>query len=85
MTPRRHLGIAYALLLVLGWAGAHRFYLRHVGWGYIYLISLGCFGIGIVVDAFLLPGLVDAANRGDLADDNRIPQARTLEAKESRS
>jgi TM2 domain-containing membrane protein YozV len=76
---RRHLGIAYVLLLVFGWAGAHRFYLRHYGWGYIYLITLGCFGLGILLDLFLLPGLVDGANRGDLEDEGRIPQARTVE------
>lgn len=68
------------MLLVLGWAGGHRFYLRHYGWGYIYLITLGCFGLGILVDIFVLPGLVDTVNRGDLVGEDRLPQARTVEA-----
>lgn len=76
---RRHLGIAYALLFALGWAGGHRFYLRHYGWGYIYLITLGCFGLGVLVDAFLLPGLVDGVNRGDLVDEAGLPRARIVE------
>ncbi len=76
---RRRLGTAYLFLLLLGWVGGHRFYLRHYGWGYIYLITLGCFGLGILIDLFLLPGLVDTVNRGDLVDDGRIPQARSVE------
>lgn len=78
MSPRS-LPIAYLFLALLGWAGGHRFYLRHYGWGFLYLISFGGFTIGIITDAFLLPGLVDSANRGSPPESDRLPQARIVE------
>jgi hypothetical protein len=43
------------------------------------LISFGGFTIGIITDAFLLPGLVDSANRGSPPESDRLPHARIVE------
>ena len=50
--------LAYALWLSLGYLGAHRFYLNMRASGFVWFITLGLFGIGWVVDAFMLPQLV---------------------------
>lgn len=51
------------LWALLGYLGAHRFYLRDWGWGVLYLCTGGLLSVGVLVDAFLLPGKVDACNR----------------------
>lgn len=43
-------GTALLLCLFFGWLGAHRFYVGKVGTGILWLITLGFFGIGILVD-----------------------------------
>jgi hypothetical protein len=55
-------GIAYLLLIFLGWAGGHRFYLNKFGTGIIWLLSLGLLGIGLLIDLFTLSGQVDMYN-----------------------
>ena len=42
--------VAFLLCLLLGWAGAHRFYEGKYFTGVLYLCTLGLFGIGIVID-----------------------------------
>ena len=56
--PRRQLSIAKAYLLwlpPLGLLGFHRFYLGRVATGLLYSLTLGCFGLGWLVDAFTIP------------------------------
>ena len=46
--------IAFLLCLFLGGLGAHKFYEGKVGMGILYLLTLGLFGIGALVDCFIL-------------------------------
>ena len=58
-------GIAYALWAIgpiFGIHGVHRFYLGHVGMGLLHLFTFGLCGIGWIVDAALIPGLVAESN-----------------------
>eukprot|EP01113_Clastostelium_recurvatum_P039831 TRINITY_DN612_c0_g1_i1.p2 TRINITY_DN612_c0_g1~~TRINITY_DN612_c0_g1_i1.p2 ORF type:complete len:129 (-),score=18.49 TRINITY_DN612_c0_g1_i1:156-542(-) len=58
----REIGVAYLLWFFLGVFGAHRFYLGRTGTGFLWLFTLGLFGIGWLVDAFLIPGMVHHYN-----------------------
>jgi len=49
---------AYTLCILGGYFGLHRFYLRRFWSGGIYLLTLGFFTLGVVIDLFLLPRLV---------------------------
>eukprot|EP01132_Coremiostelium_polycephalum_P007381 gene7381-9066_t len=61
-------GVAYLLWFFFGIFGAHRFYLhRHLS-GFIYLFTLGVFGIGWFVDLFLIPSLVRHYNNHYFSD-----------------
>ncbi len=55
-------GTAYLLWFFLGAISAHRFYLGKVGTGILYLLTGQLFGIGWVIDAFMLGGMVDKYN-----------------------
>ena len=54
--------VAYLLLLFLGGLGIHRFYLGRPISGIFYLLTLGGFGIGCLIDLFLVPGMVRQEN-----------------------
>lgn len=54
------LGIGY-LLWIFGFTGAHRFYYGKPVSGTIWFCTLGLFGIGWVIDLFLMPGLERSA------------------------
>lgn len=72
------MGIAYVLLIFLGQLGIHRFYLGKVGtgvaqlilgiigwatvWFFIGFIPLGALGLWLLIDLFLIPGIVREAN-----------------------
>ena len=45
------------LLWILGFLGAHRFYYGRPLTGTLYFFTLGLFGIGWLVDLFLIPGM----------------------------
>ncbi|MBL4846516.1 MAG: NINE protein [Planctomycetes bacterium] len=58
-------GVAYALWAVgpiFGIHGMHRFYMGHVGMGLLHFFTLGLCGIGWIIDAALIPGLVAESN-----------------------
>lgn len=55
-TNSKSRGIALILCIFLGFLGFHRFYLGYLGWGVIYLLTLGFFGIGWIIDIFRLLG-----------------------------
>lgn len=55
-------GIAYLLWFFLGGFSAHRFYLGKIGSGILYLLTLQLFGIGWIIDLFILGGMVDKYN-----------------------
>ena len=46
--------VALILCILLGWAGAHKFYVGKMGMGLIYLFTFGLFGIGWLVDILLI-------------------------------
>ena len=48
--------VALLLCLFLGVFGAHRFYVGKMGTGILYLLTFGLFGIGGIVDIFLIAG-----------------------------
>ncbi|SEF15185.1 TM2 domain-containing membrane protein YozV [Rhizobiales bacterium GAS191] len=70
----KSVGVAYLLWLFVGGLGAHRFYLGRAGSGLVILILtiagfmtltvgvglifLGAMGLWVLIDAFLIPGLV---------------------------
>lgn len=55
-------GTAYILWFFLGAFGFHKFYLGKIGWGILYLFTLGIFGIGWLIDLFTLGNQVDVYN-----------------------
>ena len=44
----------FLLFFFLGAFGVHRFYVGKVGTGFLYLFTLGLFGIGVLVDFFTI-------------------------------
>lgn len=59
----RSLLVAYLLAIFTGLLGGHCFYLGQHVKGVLYLVTLGFFGIGVVIDLVTLPRQVDARNR----------------------
>ena len=57
-------GIAYMLWAgcLMGACGLHRLYAGKIGTGLLYLFTFGLFGVGQLVDVFLIPGMVEDAN-----------------------
>ncbi|QPN66092.1 NINE protein [Synechococcus sp. CBW1006] len=62
---RRHVAVGYVLwaLGLIGVCGLQRFYTRRPVSGTLWLLTLGCCGIGQLVDLFLMPELVRTANQ----------------------
>ncbi|WP_436527534.1 TM2 domain-containing protein [Actinoplanes sp. HUAS TT8] len=58
----KQVGIAYVLWFFFGVLGVHQFYLGKTGRGLLYLFTLGCLGIGSLIDLFTLPSQVRAVN-----------------------
>ncbi|ELT91080.1 hypothetical protein CAPTEDRAFT_75072, partial [Capitella teleta] len=54
---------AYVLWFPLGIFGFHHFYLGRHSWGVTYIFTLGCFGIGWLIDACRIPSFVEEANK----------------------
>ena len=55
--------VAWLLLTYLGVFGLHRFYLGKWFTGLLYLVTVGCFGVGVFYDFWTLNGQVDELNR----------------------
>jgi TM2 domain-containing membrane protein YozV len=53
--------LAY-ILWVFGFLGAHRFYTGRPVSGTLWFFTFGLLGIGWLIDAFLIPGMVESAN-----------------------
>jgi TM2 domain-containing membrane protein YozV len=51
------------LFWLIGFTGAHRFYYGRVGTGILWFFTLGLFGVGWVIDFFLIPEMDRAAER----------------------
>lgn len=51
------------ILWIFGFTGAHRFYYGKPISGTIWLFTFGLFGIGWLIDVFLIPGMDRAADR----------------------
>ena len=58
------IGIAYLLwaLGMFGFCGIHRLYLGRIGTGILYFLTFGLFGLGQIVDLFLIPDMVREKN-----------------------
>lgn len=58
-------GTSYLLWLLcfVGFCGIHRFYNGKIITGLIWLFTGGVFLIGQIIDLFLIPGMVEDANR----------------------
>lgn len=59
----RSTGVAYLLWFFFGILGVHRFYCGRVATGVLWFLTGGLFVVGWVIDAFLIPGMVEEANR----------------------
>lgn len=57
--PHKSMSTAYILWLVTGLVGGHRYYLGRPATGFLMTITLGGFGVWWMVDAFLIPGMLD--------------------------
>ncbi len=68
-------GIAYLLWFFFGVLGAHRFYCGRIGTGIIWALTGGLFGIGWLVDVFLVPSLVREANAETLSEQQALAAA----------
>lgn len=53
---------AYLLWFFFGLIGIHKFYLNKPVIGVVYILTLGLFGIGWLLDLFTLSNQVDIAN-----------------------
>ncbi len=74
----RSVAVGYVLWVLLGLNGVHRFYCGRIGTGLLWLFTAGLFGIGWIVDAFLIPSMVREANdsvRTEYGYPPRVPAA----------
>lgn len=64
-TSDKSRGVAFVLAALLGWAGAHRFYVGKVGTGLLMLCTLGGLGVWYLYDVIVIAsgGFRDADHR----------------------
>lgn len=60
----RETGVAFILWFacLFGFCGIHRFYCKKYVTGAIWLLTFGLFGLGQIVDLFLINGMVKEVN-----------------------
>lgn len=75
---QRDTTVAYLLWFFLGFYGAHKFYLGEVGMGVLYIFTGGLCGIGWLIDAFTMPGVVDRFNQKARYDAQMRGQAQNM-------
>ena len=65
MNERRSVALTYGLwcLSLVGVCGVHRLYNRKPLSGILWLLTFGFFGIGQLIDLFLIPRMVEEANQ----------------------
>ncbi|GMT46145.1 MAG: hypothetical protein IEMM0006_1977 [bacterium] len=63
----------YFLWFFFGFFSAHRFYLGKIGSGILYLLTGQLFGIGWIIDLFLIDGMVERYNL-----ENRVSKIETI-------
>lgn len=70
----RNSGIAYVLwcLCLVGVFGVHRFYAGKWITGLIWLFTGGLLLIGQIIDLFLIPGMIERANREQVREEARL-------------
>lgn len=54
MISAKSKGVAAVLCFFFGWLGIHRFYVGKIGTGILWMCTLGCFGIGEIVDLIMI-------------------------------
>ena len=64
MLPPKSAGVAYLMMLFsfIGICGIQHFYLGKTGRGILWLLTLGVFGIGLIIDLFTLPAQTRQVN-----------------------
>jgi len=67
LVPRKDTGLAYVLWLggLLGVAGLHRLYMGRFWSGLLWMFTGGLCMVGQVIDLFMMPRMIEDANRGD--------------------
>ncbi|MBY4898576.1 TM2 domain-containing protein [Cupriavidus sp. AU9028] len=63
MVHDTHSKVIGYLLWIFGFTGSHRFYYGRPVTGTIWFLTLGLFGIGWLIDLFLIPSMDRAADR----------------------
>ncbi len=53
-TSQKSRTVAFFLVFLLGIFGVHRFYVGKVGTGLLWLFTGGLFGIGVLIDFFII-------------------------------
>lgn len=54
MISAKSKGTAAVLCFFFGWLGIHRFYVGKIGTGILYMLTLGLFGLGEVIDFIMI-------------------------------
>ena len=70
--------IAYFLFFPFGIVGGHKFYLGKIGMGIVYILTMGLFGIGLLIDLFTIPEQVRRANEELRWRDSSRPRRRRI-------
>jgi len=63
MQNETHSKVIGYVLWIFGFTGSHRFYYGRPVTGVIWFFTLGLFGVGWLIDLFLIPGMDRAADR----------------------